>query len=246
MVVIPRDIVRDSIIAETAEASGYSVEEVRRAVRVIHDAVRENLHEHYKRCWLEGGLDYHLFEVDDEVWFAMGRAEVADDLRSVDKELDLQLQAVGASAYQAQFQSNGDTISLYRNIVEQRENPMLYPIGTTKSEEWQRGEYHVMQVLQAFVNRAEMSPAEALDYWATEHRHNPPSEWAGSRRVGVEAIQKNQRQAEEKLAENGLGSGHDVNDVRVENEEDIPEDGVYDEEEERYYVPIDGTLARDE
>lgn len=245
IVVMPAPIVRPRIIEETAEDSDYSVEEISDAIQTIHDAIRSNLHDHYERCWLSGGMDYHLYELDDQVWFAMGDHEIRDDLRKADMDLEFGLQVTASEAFRDEFQVNGKTISMYRNIVERRSDPMLYPVATTKSEGWQEGEFHAYQTLKALVNRPQMSPAEALDYWVVEHLGTGQSEWAGARRVGEEAVRKNVRQAREKISEKGLGSGYDVNDIRVVDAEDWPDDSVFDEDRNRYYLPIGGHLARE-
>lgn len=48
--------------------------------------------------------------------------------------------------------------------------------------------------------RSGLSPAEALDYWATVEGDYSQSEWGGVRGVGRKAVNKNVRQAKRKLA----------------------------------------------
>lgn len=241
-----RDILREEYITSAASESDYGVEEVRDAVRQIHDAVQANLLDHYERCWLSGGLDYHLYDIDDEVWFALGEERVVEDLRDQDTEISPGLRRTALAAFRDAFQANGDTITLYRNIAERRTDPMFYPVCVQKSEEWVRGEQHTMQMFEAFVSRSKMSAAEALDYWATEFMDEGAATWCGKRDVSAEAVRKNRRQAQEKMAEYGFGDEYDVNDIHVDKAENGPDEGVFDEGSERYYVPIGGRLTYEE
>jgi hypothetical protein len=112
-----------------------------------------------------------------------------------------------------------------------------------KPEQWQLGEAHALQMFEAYTSRANMTASEALDYWVTQRMNKSPAEWAGYRDVGGEAVRKNRRQAKEKVNENGLGSGYEENDIQVASRDDLPEDGVYDEEEDRYFMPFEGYLT---
>ena len=48
--------------------------------------------------------------------------------------------------------------------------------------------------------RSGLSPAEALDYWATTEGEYSQSEWGDVRGVGRKAVNKNVQQAKRKLA----------------------------------------------
>ncbi len=98
-------------------------------------------------------------------------------------------------------------------------------------------------MFEAYTSRAEMSASEALDYWVTERMGKRADRWAGFRDVGAEAVRKNRRQARDKVAENGLGSGYENNNITAVSEEEMPDDGVYDDENDRYFMPFDGYLT---
>lgn len=236
--------IREREVREVAADSAYTAEEIAAAAETVHKAVRTNLVKHYEKCFVEGGLNYHLYDIEDEAWFAMGEEMVHEDLRDYGADLDRSLVLSVLGAFERVFQGDGSTITIPRPIARRRKDPMFYPVRVRKSDEWLAGEQHVMQLLKAFTKRAEMTPSEALDYWATEWQSKQASWWAGQRRVSSEAVRKNTRKAVDKINENGLGDGYESNMLRVSDAEDRNDKDVYDEESERYYVPIDGTLER--
>ena len=233
----------DEFVRESAAESEYTVSQVEEAVQTIHDAVQDNLYDHYDDALNSGGPDHLLYEIGDEVYFALSPLEVVKEVRDYGAELDKYLVIAGADAYLRFFQDNGHTVSISGTLARHRSHPNFYPIRVFKTEEWKRGEAHALQMFQAYTSRAEMSAAEALDYWASNRMRDGAMGWAGYRDVGPEAVRKNRRQAEEKLDENGLGSGHENNDIRAVPTEKIPENGTHDEDEDRYYIPTDGVLV---
>ncbi len=238
-----RTLPDEEAIRETAADSEYTAEAIEEAVKVVHDAVQSNLYDHYDSALNSGGPDNLLYEIGSEVFFAFSPREVLRQVKDYDDSFDNQLILLAIEANLNDFQADGRTISISGTLARHRDPPAFYPIGVQKTDEWQRGEAHALQMFEAYTSRAEMSASEALDYWATERMGKRADRWAGFRNVGAEAIRKNRRQAREKVSENGLGSGHENNDIYAVKKEDTPEDGVYDDDEDRYFMPFDGYLT---
>jgi len=238
-----REIPAEEAIRDAAAESEYAIEEVERVAQVIHDAVQDNLYEHYDGALNSGGADNLLYEIGDEVIFALSPYDLFREVRDYGEEVENGLVLTAAEAFLKNFQAGGETVAVAGTLARSRDPPMFYPIKVFKTDEWKRGEAHALQMFEAYTSRAKMSASEALDYWATERMGHTPEKWAGYRDVGSEAVRKNRRQAKDKIGENGLGSGHENNNIHVAFLDDVPEDGPYDEDEDRYLVPEDGRLV---
>lgn len=73
------------------------------------------------------------------------------------------------------------------------------PIVVWKPTDWQRGETGVEQLLRWLLTVG-LTPAQAIDFWATALRGIPQSEWASIRDTDAEAVTKNVTAARERLS----------------------------------------------
>lgn len=204
----------------------------------IHEALQENLHEHFRRCRLESGSDYWILEHPrDGVWLALTKYQIQEELRKTDHEIDHEKIHAVAHASLDEFQNKGWTVEVPGSVWRSRDADIFFPIYVRYPEGWMEGQYFTFQRIQEFVWRYEMSPAEAMDYWTTEYMNRKPESWAGKRNVGPEAIRKNVRQAKEKLDDPENGATHEKAQFKTVSLDDVPEDKIHDTDKDVVYVP---------
>lgn len=67
--------------------------------------------------------------------------------------------------------------------------------------------------------RRDLTPAEAVDYYACEKYSYKPDQWAAFRDVSGEAVRKNVRQAKAKLADDETKYWDSLKDIRAVDKE---------------------------
>jgi hypothetical protein len=116
------------------------------------------------------------------------------------------------------------TLAVPGAIARYHKSDLWYPIHVPYPDEWQNGEWHSFQRFQELVSRYELSPAEALDYWAVERNNEDALSWGGKRNVQPEAVRKNIRQAKEKLNDEDLGAAHKTEQIQIVPAGDVPDE----------------------
>lgn len=231
-------ITEDAIRTVAADVD-RTAEEIGAAVETLHDVIDAKLLEHYKKCWLEGGDNHRIlsFPADNAVWFAFNRLQLEKEVRESDYELEPDLIIYAAQANKVSLNETWDaTIKMPVQFARKYTNIAYYPIRISKSDDWERGIQHVMQIFENYLFNYDMSPAEALDLWAVDRMDMQAWEWAKVRQVGDEAVRKNVRQARDKFSDDENGRTYDVNDISTAKIEDIP-DEFHDTENDMIYMP---------
>lgn len=104
-------------------------------------------------------------------------------------------------------------------------------------DRWLDGKWQPFQRFQELVARCEMSPAEALDYWAVHHANVDSIDWAANRDVDPEAVRKNIRQAKAKLNDENLEATHEAETFNVVRTDEIPAVESHYPDKDVFYVP---------
>lgn len=230
--------INEKFLKEYAAESEFTTEELLETAENLEIAIQNRLNKHFKSSCLRSGSNYWLIEDSSGVWLAFTRFELGEELRRADMEFNEVKLTKVATAYLDQFQRNGVTIEVPGTIARQIEEPVFYPIYVRYPDNWENGQYHSLQQFQELVWRYDMTPAEALDYWVAEYMNRGAADWAAKRDVEPEAVRKNVRQAKEKLTDESLGASHENSNLRTVSIDEIPSGEPYDEENDRYYMPM--------
>lgn len=230
--------VRQRELKEVAAESKYSITELTEVDKVIETSMRNQLVDHFESSRLSGGYDYWLAEMPDGVWIARNLGELAADVKKEGYDIETEKLVFAGKAHLEWFQSITDqTIAIPGGIARSYSDPVFYPIFVEYPEMWRDGEHHIFQRFKELVSRYELTPAEALDYWAVYRRDTEAKEWANLRGVGAEAVRKNVRGAHEKLDDEELGAAYPEEVIRVVDLETVPEGEPYDDENDVFYIP---------
>lgn len=234
-------------ISDVAAETEYTVEQLNETANDIEQAVQSNLTEHYERCHLYGDRNYWLLESTSGIpgaYLAFSKYDLYEQLRDAEIEFDADMVEASATAYLRTFHRHGLTIATPGIVAKNTRGHVYYPIFVAYPDDWRRGEHNTFQRFQESVMVYDMSPAEALDYWAIERMNKEPHQWARFRGVDPEAVRKNVRQARSKREEKPFGDTHERGTIRAVPLDELPEDGPYDEEEDMYYQPDDEVAER--
>jgi hypothetical protein len=230
---------KQEYLENVAANNDCTLAELKETEEKLQSAIQSRLNKHWKRSRLRSGEDYWLYENGQGVWLAFNEYELREELREAKIECDTSLVKVVAFGHLEEFQQGGATIAVPGGIARYHKSDLWYPIYVPFPDEWQNGEWHSLQRLQELVSRYELSPAEALDYWAVEHHNEDGVSWGGKRNVQPEAIRKNVRQAKEKLDDEDLGAAHEKERFRVVPTDEVPDENIHDEEKDLFYIPTE-------
>jgi len=233
---------KQNYLEEAAENNDFSLSELEEVEEKLVSAIQSRLNKHWKHSQLRSGEDYWLLEDGQGVWLALNDYELHEELREADIECNSRLVKVVAFGHLVGFQQQNATIAVPGAIARYNKSDLWYPIYVPFPEEWQNGERHSRQRLQRLVSRYNMSPAEALDYWATTRHNEDSNSWGAKRDVQPEAVRKNVRQAKEKLNDEDLGAAHEKEKIRIVSTDEVPSDKPHDEEKDLFYIPTEEHL----
>ena len=231
----------NDIAKEIAAQNEYTIDDLRDADQKLEGAIQSRLHNHFERCRLKTGSDYWLFEDlgGQSVWLAFTEHDLQEELRKTDTDIPYERLITVAEAYLEEFQEHGITLAMPGMLARQLKEPFYFPIRVRYPDGWKDGEWHSYQRIEELVFRYEMSPAEALDWWAVERMNKDSTEWATKRGVGAEAIRKNVRQAKAALEDDELGVTREGEIVQVVSSDEVPSGGPHDPEKDLFYVPTE-------
>lgn len=241
-----QSIIRSDIVNQVAAESTFTASELKDGIQKLQDALEPRINYHYQKNCLEGGRDRLILKSDYSYWFAFVIHDIAREFEKSDMEMESDLLRTVALTHLEDFQDKGFTVSFSRQVANSLTEPFYYPIRVTFPEGWRKGKHNVKQRFQELVFHNEMTPAEALDFWMVDDMDEMPADWANQRRVDPEAVRKNVRQAREKIKDSELSATYEVNDIRAQEVEQIPEGEPYDEDAERFYVPTAESLPDDD
>lgn len=231
----------NDIAKELAAQNEYTVDDLRDTDQKLEEAIQSRLHKHFERCRLKTGSDYWLFEDlgGQSVWLAFTKHDLQEELRNTNTDIPYERLITVATAYLEEFQERGLTLAIPGMLARQLKEPLYFPIRVRYPDGWKNGEWHSYQRIEELVFRYEMSPAEALDWWAVERMNKDSTEWATKRGVGAEAIRKNIRQAKAALEDDELGVTREGEIVQVVSSDEVPSGGPHDPEKDLFYVPTE-------
>jgi hypothetical protein len=230
----------DRFLREASAEVNFTAEEIKSASEQVQSAIFERITEHFRDSRLRSGPDYWMLDCDTPtkgVWLAFTLDQLQRELKKTDREINGELLQSVAEAYLMRFYEMGLTVRFSVQRAKTRTDPSYYPIYVSFPEEWRDSEWHTVQRFEELLLRYNMSPAEALDYWATENIGMSATDWASKRQVDPEAVRKNVRQAKKKFEPKETGATNEVNKIRAASVEEIPEEGVVDENDGLVYMP---------
>jgi len=228
---------KQAYLEKAAENNDFTLSDLKETEEKLQSAIQSRLNKHWKRSRLKSGEDYWLLEGNHGVWLAFNDYELHEELRETKTECDSHLVKAVAFAHLEGFQERGTTIAVPGGLARYHKSNFWYPIYVPFPDEWRNGEWHSLQRLQELVSRYELSPAEALDYWAVERHNEDAVRWGGKRNVQPEAVRKNIRQAKEKLNDEDLGAAHETERFQIVPTDEVPDDKPHDEEKDLFYIP---------
>lgn len=233
----------DSQLAEAAQYTAWTKSELVEVADALQYALQSRFTHYYESSKLSGGSDHWLVNErmgTEAAWLAFTESEIVNDTsvrENVLSEYDREALNIVLAANLLTFQELDYTIEIPGTVARQVTDPFYYAIWVPYPESWHDAQYHTFQQFQKYINRYEMSTAEALDYWVTEIADQSLNRWAASRGVGEEAVRKNRRQAQEKLSNDELGATHSNGDIQAVPIERIPDDDPHNEDEDMFYTP---------
>jgi hypothetical protein len=185
--------ITDDAVSFVAKNSRLLGEEIETVLDTVQSAAEDRLYQWYYDAWYRGE-QHVLAEIDrDVVAFAFDELAWAD---AVDDELDSD--EVSAAILAHQYQA--------RNVIgagvvhEMTSQPPRSPLFVRKPDAWQDGEASVgLKLIELF--KFGCTPPEVLDYWFAEVMGYGREEVAQFRGVRRPAINKNIRNAEEKVGD---------------------------------------------
>lgn len=215
---LPNPITEDATKDAAAEYP-VTYEQVDRALAQVQDVLEDYLNEFYVNAWISSGEQNHLVDSPEGVFFGFTPTGFANKeyIRKLDLDDDV-FDAV-CQAHQnmaAVWGFDVDRPTSYANTYVDDFQPFYirYP------ENWQSALYHArIQVM--YLLQHEMTPAEALDYWALDFGQGSLSgsqneeRWYASRGVGREAVSKTRRQAREKMQDPEKRPYYEEQDIEV-------------------------------
>lgn len=229
-------------LKEKAAETEHTFESLSQAESTVIEVIQSNLQDHFKKCHLERGTDYWLLESSSGAWLAFTKYELRKQLDDADIEYTISELLSVAFAHLESFQSNGWTVEIPGPIARSHTDSLYFPIFVPFPDGWKEGEYHALQRFEEMVSRYDMSPAEALDYWATERMPEDAISWAGKRDVEPEAIRKNVRQAKEKFSTDGHGASHENSVLKVVSLDELPDGSPHNPDKDAFYVPTEESI----
>ena len=229
-------------LEDVAANTEYTLDELTEVSENLVSVLQLNLADHYERTKLQNGRDNWLMEYDREgVWLAFTRGELLKMLRGAGHDPDPELVYAVGFASLLYFQDNGRTLKIPGVISRSLKDPFFVPIYVPYSGQFLEGMEYALYQLQRYLMRYQLSPAEALDYWATQRMGMDMTAWARRRKVGTEAVRKNVRQAREKLKP--VSPDRKARQkIRAVPVEEIPEDKPHDEGHDYFYIPDQDAL----
>lgn len=192
---LPEDCIRDA-----AAEHAVTVDDVTAAVQQLQDALVDEINDLYERAWLRGGPQIHLGDMPEGVFFAIIPHDIRD---AFDEDISAELLAAVIDAHTnlaAIWGFDVDRPTQYADKLKSDYRPVYieYPPS------WLDALYHA-RARMMYLLRHELTPAEALDYWALKagqgslSNNQNQEKWRASRGVDHEATYKTIRQAREKM-----------------------------------------------
>lgn len=234
--------ISEKYLKEYAAETAFTTDELLETAEKLETAIQSRLNKHFKRSRLRRGRDYWLSDDGSSVWLAFNKSQLGEEMREADMDFDGAKLVTVARAHLELFQQNGATIEVPGSVARHISDRLFYPIRVSYPEQWQGGKSHAFQEFQELVWRYDMTPAEALDYWATEYMNHTAADWAAKRDVEAEAVRKNVRQSEEKLGDENLGVSHENSVLRAVPVDEVPSGMPHDEEKDVFYTPTEESI----
>lgn len=186
-------------------AAEYPVtyEQLDQALAKVQEILVDHINEFYESAWISGGEQNHLADSPEGVFFAFTPTGFANRGEILNLDLDDDVFDAVCQAHQneaAIWEFDVDRPTSYADTYVDDFQPFYieYP------ENWLNALYHA-RIRMMYLLQHEMTPAEALDYWALEFgkatlsSNQNQDRWRASRRVDREAVSKTRRQAREKM-----------------------------------------------
>lgn len=191
--------IKNDCIRDAAADHPVTTKQVRNVLRELQTALESKLNSLYEDAWIWGGAQTHLYDTEDGVFFAMTSHHLMQLLDDVDK--DAFRAACVAHEYQAQLL--GFTVDRPTSYADNLKSD-YQPVFVRYPDHWLDALHHARQRMMYLLHH-DLTPAEALDFWALEHGMGCLSgdqarrRWHVARDVDREAVRKTRRQAKEKL-----------------------------------------------
>ncbi|MFC6720877.1 hypothetical protein ACFQGT_00330 [Natrialbaceae archaeon GCM10025810] len=214
----------ESATRDAASEYAITFDELDTALAQLQGVLETKLNELYESAWLHGGPQNHLVNDTEGVFFAF----VPPQLYRMDgvRQLDLDTETFNAitEAHQNQaaiWKFDVDRPTNYANTFTHD----FFPYFIRYPENWRDALYHARLEMMHLL-RHDLTPAEALDYWAMHFGPSPlksnqsRDRWHAYRDVDREATYKTVRQAKEKLADEDHQPHYEEQDIRVTDIED--------------------------
>jgi hypothetical protein len=230
-------VTKQTYFEEAAENNDIPLSDIQQEEQKLLKVIQNRLNKHYKRSRLESGEDYWILQDGNGVWLALNGYELREELREEKVDIDDKILKIIAYGHLEDFQEWDRTIAVPGSIARYHKSDLWYPIYVPFPEPWNDGRRHALQRLQEYVSRYDLSPAETLDYWATEWHSEDAISWAGKRNVDPEAVRKNIRQAKDKLEDEEMGAAHESERIRAVPVDEVPADSPHDKDNDLFYVP---------
>jgi len=224
----------DSVLQKYAAKTEHTADDLADLAEKIEQAVQSRFLDHFESARLRGGANYWLLDgPGNGAWLAFNSYGIVDELNRADAEYGAELLTPVCVAYLQEFQSWGATVAIPGPLTRSNKDPYFLPIYVPYPDDWDVAQSYTYFRFRELVSQYEMSPAEALDYWAVTSTNNAAREWAGIRNVEPESVRKNVRQAKEKLGDDDLG-GYPEEGIKAVDFKDVPEEP---HDEDMLYVP---------
>lgn len=193
--------ISDDCIRDAAADHPVTTKQVREALHELQTALESDLNVLYERAWMGGSAQTHLYDTDHGVFFAMTPHHLMQYLDDV----DIDVLRAASDAHENQARLFGFTVDRPTSYADKLKAD-YQPVFVKYPDRWLDALYHARLRMMNLLYH-ELTPAEALDYWALEEGvgslsgNQARDRWRTARDVDREAVRKTRRQAEEKLGD---------------------------------------------
>lgn len=187
-------------IRDAAAEYPVTADAVAAAVTELQESLAGKLNQLYEHAWLKGGPQNFLTETPEGPFFAMLAHDVADEF---DRDTDPDLINAVVAAHQNEAAIWGFDVDRPTAYADAYTTDFC-PVFVEFPDYWKAAQYHA-RIRMMYLLHHDLTPAEALDYWALKQGHGSlstnqnQSKWRAARDVDHEATYKTIRQAKEKL-----------------------------------------------
>jgi len=216
---------RGDCTREAAADHAITVDQLSHALGQIQHALEPHINTYYEEAWLQGGEQNHLLDTPEGIFFGFTTTGLYNKKEISILDIGKDTFKAVRDAHQNQAEVWGFDIDRPTSYADTYVDD-FYPFYIQYPDNWLDAQYHARLRMKQLLSY-NLTPAEALDYWALEDgaasldTNSERQRWHSIRGVGREAINKTLRQARNKLNDPDNQPYHEKQDIQITEIEKI-------------------------